>query len=158
MTCSLSDALYWMRQLFIIKVNFIKNGCYLSSEHFSTSPQNEIQIYSQLYSQIFFLSACYYWDGTISLREVDQKILHVGRIGYGASYLASVFRYSKMLRLLAILHDAAGAVRLQTGKGPGYCCIIGRGPNRCLLGHVTGLLFCLCVKIFLPSLFNLIDF
>ena len=41
----------------------------------------------------------------------------------------SVFRYSKVFRLHAILHDAAGAVRVQSGKGPGYCYMIGRGPN-----------------------------
>ena len=27
----------------------------------------------------------------------------------------------------------------QTGKGPGYCYMIGRGPNCCLVGHVTGI-------------------
>ena len=89
---------------------------------------------------------------------MDQKFIFGGTIGYGDSYLDSVFGYSKVFRLHAILHDAAGAVRLQTGEGPGYCYMIGRGPNYCLLGHVTGLLFCLYVKIFLPSLFNLIDF
>ena len=31
-------------------------------------------------------------------------------------------------------------------------------PNSCLLGHVTGLLFCIYVKIFLPSIFNSVDF
>ena len=31
-------------------------------------------------------------------------------------------------------------------------------PNSCLLGHVTGLLFCLYVKLFLPSFFNSVDF
>ena len=36
--------------------------------------------------------------------------------------------------------------------------MIGRGPNFCLLGHVTGLLFCLYVKLFLPSIFNSVDF
>ena len=45
-----------------------------------------------------------------------------------------------------MLHDAAGAVRLQTGKRPGYCYMIGRGTNCCVLGHVTGLLICLYVK------------
>ena len=34
----------------------------------------------------------------------------------------------------------------------------GRGPDSCLLGYVTGLLFCLYVKLFLPSIFNLVDF
>ena len=43
-----------------------------------------------------FLSACYYWDGTISLREVDQIFLHGRKIGYGDSYLDSVFSYSKV--------------------------------------------------------------
>ena len=104
-----------------------------------------------------FLSACYYWDGTISWREMDQKFLHGGKIGYGDSYMDSVFRYSKVFRLHAVLHDAAGRLRLQTGKGPGYCYMIGRGPNCCSLGHVTGLIFCLCVKIILPSIFNSID-
>ena len=45
-----------------------------------------------------------------------------------------------------------------TGKGPGYCYLIGRGPNSCLFGHVTGLLFCLYAKLFLPSIFKSVDF
>ena len=57
----------------------------------------------------------------ISLREMDQKIKFGGLIGSGNFYLDSVFRYSKVFRLNAILHDAAGAVRAHTGKGPGYC-------------------------------------
>ena len=36
--------------------------------------------------------------------------------------------------------------------------MVGRGPNSCWLGHVTGLIFCLYVKIFLPSIFNSVDF
>ena len=36
--------------------------------------------------------------------------------------------------------------------------MIGRGSKCCLLGHLTGLLFCLYVKIFLPSIFNLTEF
>ena len=82
-----------------------------------------------------FLSACFCWDSRLSLREMDQKFKFGGTIGYGDSYLDSVCRYSKVFRLHAILNDAAGAVRLQTGKGPRYCYMIGRGPNCCLLGH-----------------------
>ena len=63
-----------------------------------------------------------------------------------------------MFRLHAILHDAAEAVQLQTDNGPCYCDLIGRGPNCCLLVHVTGILFCLHVKIFVPSILYLIDF
>ena len=72
---------------------------------------------------------------------MDQKFKFGGFIGYGNSYLDSVFRYSKVFRLHAILHDAAGALRSYKGKGPGYCYVIGRGPNFRLLGHVTGLPF-----------------
>ena len=105
-----------------------------------------------------FVSACFCWDSRLSLREMDQKFKFGGLIGYGISYLDSVFRYSKVFRLHAILHDTAGAVRAHSGKRPGYCYMIGRDPNSCLLGHVTGLLFRLYVKIFLPSIFNSVDF
>ena len=105
-----------------------------------------------------FLSACFCWDSGFSLRELNQKFKIGGLIGYGNSCLDSVFRYSKEFRLHAILHDAAGAVRAHSGEGPGYCYMIGRGPNSCLLGHVTGLLFCVHVKIFLSSIFNSFDF
>ena len=57
-----------------------------------------------------FLSACFCWVSGLSLREVDQKFELDGLIGYGNSYFHSVFRYSKVFRLHAILHDAAGAV------------------------------------------------
>ena len=105
-----------------------------------------------------FLNACSCWDSRHSLREMDQKFIFGGTIGYGDSYLQFLFRHFKVFRLHAILHDAAGAVREHSGKRPGYCYMTGRGPNSCLLGHVTGLLFCLYVKIFLPSIFNSVDF
>ena len=105
-----------------------------------------------------FLKAYFSWDCGLSLREMDQKFKFGGLIGYGNSCLGSVFRYSKVFRLHAILNDAAGAVRTHSGKGPGYCYVFGRGPDSCLLGQVTGLLFCLYVKIFLPSIFNSVEF
>ena len=105
-----------------------------------------------------FLSACFCWDSGLSLREMERKFNFCGLIGYVNSYLDCVFRYSKVFRLHAILHVDAGAVRAHSGKGPGYCYMMGRGPNSCLLGHVTGLLFCLYVKLFLPSFFNSVDF
>ena len=89
---------------------------------------------------------------------MDQYVLHGGKVGYGDSYLDSVFRYSKVFRLHALLHNAAGAVRLKTGKRPGYCYVFGRSPNGCLLDHVIWLLFCLYVKIFLSPILNLVDF
>ena len=76
-----------------------------------------------------FLSACFCWDSRLSSREMDQKFKFGGLIGYGNSCLDSVFLYSKVFRLHAILHDAAGAFHSHSGKGPGYCYMIGRGPN-----------------------------
>ena len=105
-----------------------------------------------------FLNACFCWDSGLSLRETDQKFKFGGLIDYENCCLDTVFRYSKVFRLLAILHDAVGAVRTHSGKGPGYCFMIGLVPNSCLLGHVTGLLFCLDVKLFLSSIFNSVDF
>ena len=103
------------------------------------------------------LSACFCWDSRVSLREMDQKFKFGGTIGYGAR-IWSFFRHFEVFRLHALLHDAAGAVRAHSGKGPGYCYMIRRGPNSFLLGHVTGLFVCLYVKLFLPSNFNSVDF
>ena len=105
-----------------------------------------------------FLDACFCWDSRLSLREMDQKFKFGGLIGFENSCLDPVFRYSKVFRLHAKLHDATAAVRSHSGKGPGYCYMIGRGPNSCLLGHVTRLLLCLYEKIFPPSKFNSVDF
>ena len=72
-----------------------------------------------------FLSACFCWHSGLSLSEMDQKFKFGGLIGYVNSYLDSVFRYSKVFRLNATLHDDAGAVRAHINKGPGYCYMIG---------------------------------
>ena len=63
-----------------------------------------------------FLNACFCWDSTLFLREIYQNFKFVRLIGYGISYLDSLFRYSKVFRLHAMLHDAAGAVRAHSGK------------------------------------------
>ena len=49
-------------------------------------------------------------------------------------------------------------VRTHSGKGPGYCCKIGRGPNSCMLGHVSGHVFRLYVNVLLASIVNSVDF
>ena len=66
-----------------------------------------------------FLSACFCWDSRLSSSEMHQKFEFGGLIGFGNSCLDSVFVYSKVFRLHAILHDAAGAVQSPCGKGPG---------------------------------------
>ena len=56
-----------------------------------------------------FVSTCFYRYSGLSLPEMDQKFKVGGLIDYGNSCLDSVFRYSKVFRLHAILHDAAGS-------------------------------------------------
>ena len=65
------------------------------------------------------LSACFCYDSRICLREMDQKFPSGELIDCRNSYLDPILCYSKVLILHAILHDAAGAVRTHSGKGPG---------------------------------------
>ena len=134
-----------MDVLFLMSIFRLCPGIEMSFEHNSVCKN-------------LFLSACFCWDSRLSLREMEQKFKFGGTIGYGNSYLEFLFRHFKVFRLHAILHDAAGAVRAHSGKGPGYCHMIGGGPNSCLLGQVTGILFYLYVELFLPSIFNYVDF
>ena len=94
-----------MDVLFLISVFRLYPGFKMSFEHNSVRKN-------------LFLSACFCWNSGLSLREMDQKFKFGGLICYGNSCLDSVFRYSKVFRLHATLHDAAGAVQSHSGKGP----------------------------------------
>ena len=72
-------------------------------------------------SQNLFLSACRCWDARLSLRDIDQKFTFGGTIGYGDSYLGFMIFHFKVIRLHAIIHNAARAVRPHSGSGSGYC-------------------------------------
>ena len=158
MTNSTSGALYWIKQLFIIKRNSVKNACSFPHELFLVVPGIEMSFEHNSVRKNIFLREGFCWDSRLSLRERDQKLIFGGSIGYGDSYLEFLFRHFKVFRLHTILHDAAEAVRGHSGDGPGYYYMTGRGPNSCCLGHVTRLLFCLYVKIFLLSIFSSVDF
>ena len=134
-----------MDVLFLMSIFRLYLGLKLSFEHKS-------------FRKNLFLSSCFCWDSRLSLCEMDQKFKFGGSIGHGGSNLKFLFRHFKVLRLHAILHDAAAAVRANSGKGLGYCHMMGRGQKTCLLGHVTGLLFRRYVTIFLPSISNSVDF
>ena len=108
---------------------------------FRLSPGLKLTFYHNIVRKNLFLDACFCGNSRLSLREMDQHFPFGGLIGYGNSYLDSVFRYSKVFRLHAILHDAAGVVQTHSGKGPGYCYMIGRGPNSCLFIGYTSLLY-----------------
>ena len=77
---------------------------------------------------------------------MDEKFPFGGLIGYGNSCMDYCFANSKIFRLHAVLRDAAGSVESTTYKGLGYCYVLPRFPSSCILGHVTGMFFCLYVK------------
>ena len=92
-----------MDVLFLMSIFRLYAGLKMSFEHNSVRKN-------------LFLRACLCWDSRLFLREMDQKSKFGGAIGSGDSYLDSVFRYSKVIRQHAILHDANGAVRAHCGK------------------------------------------
>lgn len=104
-----------------------------------------------------FLSTCKILDETVDLNKVDMMFPYGGLVGRGNSCLDSIFNKSKLFRLHAILHDAAGSIKSYTEQGPGYCYMHGLLPNCCLMGHITGLLFCFYIKIFNSNLYKLFD-
>ena len=104
-----------------------------------------------------FLAACKIWDQNINLEEIDQNFPHGGLIGYGNSILDFFLARSKVFRLHAILHDSAGAFKATTNQGPGYCYKLPQFPSSCLLGHITGLFFCVFIKICHPRIFKMLD-
>ena len=135
------------------------NGFSLFIEHIPIVSGIKLVIRTpQCLQKTCFLNACLRWISRLLLREMDRKFKIGGTIGFGDSYLWFLFRHFNVFRLHAILNDAAGAVWAHSGKGLGYCYMIGRGPSSCVLVHVTRLLFCLYVKLFLPSIFNAVDF
>ena len=103
-------------------------------------------------------STCVCWDARFSVRELFQKFKICESFGYGDSFLKFSSRLFKVIRLHSIVHATARTVPSRSGKGPGNCYTTGRGPNSCMLGHVTGLLICLFKKLSLPTIFNYIDF
>ena len=68
----------------------------------------------------YFVCTCIILDPNINLKEMDQKFPFGGLIGYGNSCMGYFFANSKIFRLHAILHDAAGSVKSTTCKEPGY--------------------------------------
>ena len=105
----------------------------------------------------YFLAACVHFDSNIPTDLATKLRPYGGLIGIENSRLDNYLKYSKVLRLHAILHDAAGFVKDLNSKGPGYCYAIDYSANSCFMGHVSGIAFCLFLKIFPPDIFHLLE-
>ena len=105
----------------------------------------------------YFLACCKQLDDNIDLDFVHETEPYGGMIGIGDSYLENMLKHFKIVRLHAVLHDAAGYVRNHSAKGPGYCYTLKQFPyNSCILGHIPGLLFCTFLK-FTDEFFHILD-
>ena len=86
------------------------------------------------YRQLYFVAACSLLDP-----EVDGEIAlkfrpYGGFIGIDTSRLDPILKRSKVLRLHAALHDAAGFIKDRRNKGHGYVYAFRYSPvNNCLL-------------------------
>jgi hypothetical protein len=99
-------------------------------------------------SKNYFLAVCCHLDSTIDMDFINDTCPHGGKIGIGNSVLDTLFGGSKLLRLHAVLHDGCGYMKTHRSSGPGYCYAIYSVVNSCLLGHISGLSYCLYLKWF----------
>lgn len=105
----------------------------------------------------YFLAACYLISPSVDIIEIDSHSPFGGLIGVGDSCLDSLLNKFKILRLHAILHDAAGFMKREYNLGPGYLYILNHVPtcfNLCWIGHVTGVLYCIFLALKSPIIFN----
>lgn len=101
-----------------------------------------------------FLATCYQLGAVFDLEDVSEECPHGGLIGIGDSKLEKYFRKFKVFRLHAALHDASGYMKQRYNVGPGYVYAVSCPVSNCLIGHVTGLSFCVYLKLFAPSLYH----
>ena len=120
--------------------------------------KDHVELRNKNKRQLYFLAACSIFDNSIDPCVALKLRPHGGLIGIDDSSLDSFLKFSKVFRLHAILHDAAGFVKEHSGKGPGYfyfanCC----GLSSCYIGHISGLFFCLYIKFFKPLSFKQLE-
>ena len=106
---------------------------------------------------LYFLATCLHLDPNIDLSTALKLRPYGGIIGIDNSSLDKCFRSFKILRLHAILHDAAGFVHEFSEKRPGYSYVSPCPVTNEYLGHVTGLAFCLYAKTFKGRLFSMLE-
>ena len=109
----------------------------------------------------YFLAACsvFFFSSENELNyDVAIKLRpYGGLIGIVDSSLDKYLKDSKILRLHAILHDAAGFVDEVYNTGPTYCYMLPWKCNSSLIGHLSGITFCLFVKLTRPELYQLLE-
>ena len=107
----------------------------------------------------YLLAVFYSHDPCVDLEVVNERAPFGGIIGIGNSKLENIFGNFKIFKLHAVLLDAAGFMRTNYSKGPGYIYFSNRFNclNSCLLGHVSGIVYCVYISTVLRKIYNKID-
>ena len=105
----------------------------------------------------YFLAACQLFDPDIDVKIALKLRPYGGLIGIENSSVDPYLKHPKILRLHAILHDAAGFIMDYSKRGPGYSYVIPCPISSCFIGHVSGIMFCLFQNIFQPCLFSCLE-
>ena len=106
---------------------------------------------------VYFLATCLSLDPNIDLDIALKQRPYGGIVGIDNSSLDKYFKSFKILRLHAILHEAAGFVYEFSEKGPGYSYVLPFPVTNQYLGHVTDHEFCLYVKTLKGRLFSMLE-
>ena len=67
-----------------------------------------------------FLAVCYFHYPSVDLKLINEKAPFGGIICIGDSKLEKVIGKIKVIKLHALLHNAAGVMKTNYSKGPGY--------------------------------------
>ena len=114
-------------------------------------PEKSVRLsYFLAASEYFSELDCFDHDIALNLRP------NGGLIGIDNSSLDKYLKVSKILRLHAFLHDAGGFIFGTYNQGPGYTYMLPWISSNCFSGHLSGIFFCLYIKIFHLSIFSLI--
>ena len=118
----------------------------------SKYPNNSVRLnYFLATSEYFSEIQGFDFDIALKLRPYG------GIIGIDNSSVDKYLEISKVLRLHAILHDAGGFIYEIYNQGPGYSYMLPWKSSNCFSGHLSGILFCLYIKVFHPSIFHLLE-
>ena len=105
----------------------------------------------------YFLAACLHFDPNINLQTASKLRPYGGLIGIDNSSWEDRLKEPKILRLHAVLHDAAGFVHDLSQMGPGYTYALPCPVNSCYLGHASGIFFCYLLKLNRVATFSLLE-
>ena len=102
-----------------------------------------------------FLCTCVVLDPDISLKEVEKKIFLENLLDTEIPAWITVLQTPTFSDYMQFY--MTGSVKFTTKKGPGYCYVARSLQSSSFLGHLTGLLFSLYVKIFASAVYALFD-